>query len=127
MSQENVQELYSLDCESRYDYTLSQVVEEREIWILINQNQEFLKIYSEDEAFEYLPIWPSEELAMFYAQDTDELEAKCLSLPEFLKNWVTGLQKDNLEIGVFPGLDSTVWVTEAGDFKNDIQEELSNL
>ena len=127
MSQESLQELYNLDCESRYDYTLSQVVEEREIWILINQNQEFLKIYSEDEAFEYLPIWPSEELALFYAQDSNELEAKCLSLPEFLKNWVTGLQKDNLEIGVFPGLDSTVWVTEAVDFKNDIQEELSNL
>ena len=127
MSQTNPEELYSLDCESRYDYTLSQVVEEREIWILINGNEEFLKIYSEDEAFEYLPIWPSENLATLYAKGESGLEAKSLSLPKFLKDWVPGLTKDQLEIGVFPGLDATVWVTEAEDFKNDIQEELSNL
>ncbi|KZY59820.1 hypothetical protein A3742_11800 [Oleiphilus sp. HI0071] len=127
MSQENPQELYDLDCESRYEYSLIQIVEEREVWILINQNEEFLKIYSEDEEFEYLPVWPSESLAVFYAQGETDLEAKCLSLPKFLKDWVPGLTKDKLEIGVFPGLDATVWVTEAEDFKNDIQEELSNL
>ena len=127
MSQTNPEELYALDCESRYDYTLSQVVEEREIWILVNQNNEFLKIYSEDEAFEYLPVWPSESLATFYAADEADLTAKSLSLPKFLKDWVPGLTKDQLEIGVFPGLDATVWVTEAEDFKNDIQNELSNL
>ena len=127
MSQNSPEELYDLDCESRYDFTLSQVAEERELWILVNQNNEFLKIYSEDEAFEYLPVWPSESLATFYAQGEADLEAKCISLPKFLKDWVPGLTKDKLEIGVFPGLDATVWVTEAEDFRNDIQQELANL
>lgn len=127
MSQSNSEELYDLDCESRYDFMLSQVAEEREIWILVNQNNEFLKIYSEDEAFEYLPVWPSESLAMFYAEDDADLTAKSLSLPKFLKDWIPGLMRDKLEIGVFPGLDATVWVTEAEDFKNDIQQELANL
>jgi len=127
MSTEHIQSLYELDCESRYDYSLTQFVEERDIWILINQDEQFLKIYSEDEAFEYLPVWPSEELALHYAADTQELQAIAISLPEFLKKWVTGLEKDQLEVGVFPGLDATVWVTSANDLKNDIQDELDNL
>lgn len=127
MSQDSLQEIYEMDSESRYDFTLSYVVEEREIWILINQENQFLKIFSEDEAFEYLPIWPSEQLAEAYAQGETDLEAMSISLPEFLNKWVPGLEKDQLELGVLPGNDSTVWVTDASAFKNDIQEELANL
>ena len=46
------------DGEARYDYFLSQVGEEREIWILVNAENRFLKIVSEDGDVEYLPVWP---------------------------------------------------------------------
>lgn len=127
MSRDELSNLLALSCEERFDYCVAQIVEEKEIWILINQDKQFLKIYSEDEAFEYLPIWSSRELAKQYSEDTANLEPKSISLPEFMKRWVPGLMKDNVEIGVFPGSDSTIWITDAEDFQKDLQDELLNF
>ena len=110
-----------------FDYCLSKIVEDKAIWILVNDDDQFLKIYSEEDGFEYLPIWPSTELALDYCKDSDDLQPKCIDLPEFLNKWVSGLKRDGLEIGVFPGSDSTVWITEASEFKKDLQDELSNI
>lgn len=89
----------------------------------------FLKIYSEDENFDYLPIWSNKELASAYAKDsTEPLKPKEISLPEFLKKWIAGLEKDDLMVGVFPTLsDKTVWIMEPGELKDDINDELAQF
>ncbi|GLQ32725.1 DUF2750 domain-containing protein [Litoribrevibacter albus] len=116
-----------LDCESRYDYFLTVVGEEREIWILINDDNQFLKIFSEEEDFEYLPVWPTSDLAKDYLEASGEnLTPKSISLPEFLNRWVSGLQNDGLEVGVFPGADKSVWIIEPSELKSDIQDELAD-
>jgi hypothetical protein len=122
-----LKDLMSMDCEDRYDYFLSIVGEEREIWILINNDNQFLKIFSEEEGFEYLPVWPEDEFAQEYAEAAgDNLTPKSIALPEFLNKWVSGLQRDGLEVGVFPGVDKSVWIIEPSELKTDIQEELSS-
>jgi len=127
MSNEDLKSLVSLECEDRYDYCLSKVIEEKEFWILVNEEKQFLKIFVEEEGYEYLPIWPSSELALDYCNDSSALQPKSISLPEFFKKWVPGLNKDNLEIGVFPGSDTTVWITEPSELMKDLQDELSNF
>ena len=127
MSNTQLEELMQLDCESRYDYFLGEVADERSVWILVNANNEFLKIYAEDEGFEYLPVWPSAELAEHYSKNDDALTAKNIPLPEFLKKWVPGLQRDQLEVGVFPSNDGSVWVIEAHELQRDIQDELARF
>ena len=89
--------------------------------------QQFLKIFVEEESYEYLPIWPSSELALDYCKGATDLQPKSISLPEFFKKWVPGLKKDKLEIGVFPGSDATVWITEPSELMSDLQDELSNF
>lgn len=127
MSDEQSLDASELDCESRYDYFLSMVGEEREIWILINDDNQFLKIFSEEEDFEYLPVWPTSETAKDYAEANGEtLAPKSIALPEFLNRWISGLQNDGLEVGVFPGTDKSVWVIEPAELKSDIQDELSD-
>ncbi len=127
MSDEQPLDVSQLDCESRYDYFLSVVEDAREIWILINDENQFLKIFSEEEEFEYLPVWPTEDLAKAYSDAGDEaLTPKSISLPEFLNKWVAGLQNDGLEVGVFPGTDQSVWIMEPAELKSDIQDELAN-
>lgn len=121
-----LEHLLELNCEERYDYFLDAVIEEKEIWIVVNNNNEFLKIFAEEEGFEYLPAWPSEELARHYSARDSELQTKSISLPEFLKKWVPGLKQDELEIGVFPGSDGTVWLTSSEELKADLQDALSN-
>ncbi|HTN33550.1 MAG TPA: DUF2750 domain-containing protein [Marinobacter sp.] len=127
MSNEQLTYVLELDGEERYDYFLSAVVEAREIWILINSGNRFLTIVSEDDGDAHVPVWPSSEFAAEYAKGSDDLTPKSISLPDFLKKWVTGLSKDGLDIGVFPGLDKTVWITEPNELKKDLQDELSNF
>lgn len=125
MNEEQLNEILSLGCEERYDYFLSKVGEDKEIWILVNEDRQFLKIYAEDDSYEYLPVWPESVFAEAYCKDSKELSPKSISLPEFFKKWVSGLKKDSVEIGVFPGLDTDLWVMEPTELQNDLQDELS--
>lgn len=127
MTTDNEANPTSLTSEERYDFFLDHVLEEKELWILVNENNEFLKIYAEDEEFEYLPVWPTSELAQDYASEDRSISAMGISLVEFLKKWVIGLTKDQLEVGVFPTADGSVWMLSAEELKNDIQTELSNI
>ncbi len=128
MSQNEVSEILGLDCEARYEYFLDAVGEEREIWILINSDEHFLKLHSEDQGgFEYLPLWPSEAFAEAYAASESDLKAKSIPLPQFLNRWLPGLEKDAIEVGVFPGADNSVWITEPADLEQDLREELSRF
>lgn len=125
MTNEALAEVLGLDGEERYDFFLSQVAEEREIWILVNADNRFLKISSDDDGVDYLPVWPASEFAVDYAKGTDGLVPLSLSLPDFFRKWVPGLTKDGLEVGVFPGLDKTLWITEAEELKRDLQDAMS--
>ncbi len=127
MSNEGLAELLGLDGEERYDFFLSHVAEEREIWILVNADNRFLKISSDDEGVEYLPVWPASEFAKDYADGTDDLVPLSISLPDFFRKWVPGLAKDGLEVGVFPGLDKTLWITEPEELKRDLQDAMSDF
>jgi len=125
MPEDSLEYILGLSCEERYDYFLSKVGEEKEIWILVNEDRQFLKIYAEEDRFEYLPIWPEEAFAIEYSKGTKGLLPKSISLPEFFKKWVPGLKKDGLEIGVFPDLEAEVWITDPSELQNDLQDELS--
>ncbi len=121
-------EVEKLDCESRYEIFLELVAEEREIWILINEENEFLTIHAEDHEIKYLPVWPSSGFAKRYCDSSGEkLTAKSISVPQFFMKWISGLEGDDLQVGVFPisGLD--VWILEPLELKSDLQEEFSNF
>jgi hypothetical protein len=127
MSNEALAELLGLDGEERYDFFLSHVAEEREVWILVNGDNRFLKITSDEDRVEYLPVWPASEFAVDYAKGTNDLVPMSLSLPDFFRKWVPGLTKDGLEVGVFPGLDKTLWITEPEELKRDLQDAMSDF
>lgn len=123
MSNDQLKHVLEMSGEERFDYFLTQVVEDREIWILVNAENRFLKMVAEDGGYEYLPVWPNSDFARAYTKDSDDLVPKSISLPEFFKKWVPGLEKDGLEIGVFPGSDKTLWITGPSELKDDLQND----
>lgn len=125
MSDNALTEILEMDGEERYDYFLDAVVEERELWILVNADNHFLKIVSEEDGVSYLPVWPDEAFAADYAQNDGGLSPKAISLPDFFKKWVPGLTRDGLEVGVFPGAQGELWITGPEELKQDLQEVLS--
>lgn len=127
MNPDERSEVRAMNGEERYDYFLSEVLEERDIWILVNTDNRFLKIVSEGEGAAYLPVWPNSEFAADYAEGATDLSPKSISLPDFFKKWVPGLTRDGLDVGVFPGADNELWITEPEDLKRDLQDELSGF
>lgn len=128
MSNKDLQAILDLNCEDRYECFLDLVGEEREVWILVNSQQHFLKLHSDEEGgFEYLPVWPSPEFAAAYAGDDADLTPKGIPLPQFLKKWLSGLKKDGIEVGVFPGSDKSVWITEPSELERDLRDELARF
>lgn len=127
MTNDEMRQILEMNGEERYDYFLSRVCEERDIWILVNSENRFLKIESEDGDVAHLPVWPSQAFAAEYAKGTGDLIPKSISLPDFFRKWVPGLTKDGVEVGVFPGLDETLWVTEPEELKRDLQDEMSGF
>ncbi len=125
MSENPLTHVLEMDGEERYDYFLDAVVEERELWILVNADNHFLKIVSEEDRVAYLPVWPGSDFALDYAKGAGDLSPKSISLPDFFKKWVPGLTRDGLGVGVFPGAESELWITEPEELKKDLQEVLS--
>lgn len=121
-------EILEASCEERFEFFLAMVADAREVWILINEQKEFLKIHSPDDGIEYLPVFPHAYFAQEYSKTSQEkLTAKSIPLPEFLAKWVSGMERDGLDVGVFPISGSDVWLMEAAELKADIQAELSNF
>jgi hypothetical protein len=128
MSTHSTDHSSELDYEDRYEFFLSAVADSREIWILVNTDQAFLKIFSEDDQQEYVPVWPSSETAKHYAGVAgDALVPKALSVPEFYQRWVPGLSRDGVEVGVFPSSDEYVWLTSAKELKQDLEDAMSQF
>ncbi|AWF83491.1 DUF2750 domain-containing protein [Microbulbifer sp. A4B17] len=126
MSNPDLSEVINLNCEDRYEYFLSMAGEEREIWILVDSENCFLKIHTdEDGGFEYLPVWPNAEFAQGYAENEAGLSPKSIPLPQFLKKWLPGLRNDDIEIGVFPAPDKSVWITNSEELEADLRQELN--
>lgn len=121
-----MQNTLNLPSEERYDYFLDLVAEEREVWILVNAQQEFLKLYSDELDLEALLVWPSEAFANEYAAQAGEaLQAKSIALPQFFMKWVGGLTADGLWVNVFPGAGDDAWVIEPQTLKQELQEAIN--
>lgn len=128
MSAQELQAILDLECEARYEYFLDVTGEEREVWILINSDEHFLKLHSDEQGgLEYLPLWPTAEFAEAYADSESDLTPRSIPLPQFLNRWLPGLDKDGIEVGVFPGSDNSVWITDPKDLEKDLRDELDRF
>jgi len=126
LNAKQVDNIFKLSCEERYDYFLNKLADWQELWILVNEDKQFLKIFSEEDALEYVPVWPHPDFAVAYVGDSGEpLTPKRILLSDFFDRWVSGLQRDELEVGVFPSLDKTVWMTAPSELQEDLEDLLS--
>ncbi len=128
MTEVSVDEILALDGEQRFDVFLNIVAEERELWVLVNEYGEFLKIYSDEHGFEYMPVWPHTDFTIEQVSDsTGKLSPMSITVPVFFSKWVTGLEKDKIQVGVFPGTGDDVCIMTASEVKSELQDAFSNF
>ena len=123
MNKDDFAYISELEGVERYECFLDLVAEARELWILVNANDEFLKVNADDASQEVVPVWPHEDFAKAYAAESgDNLSALSISLPQFFMKWVPGLEQDGLSVGVFPGPDADIWIMPPSELKSDLQD-----
>lgn len=126
VSEKQLENILQLGCETRYDYFLNKVADWGELWILVNAEQQFLKLYAEDEDLEYVPVWPHEIFAQHYASNLEEpLQPRKLDLETFFERWLPGLTRDGLSIDIFPVQDDNVLLVTPAEFRDDLEARLA--
>ncbi|KZZ58992.1 MAG: DUF2750 domain-containing protein [Oleiphilaceae bacterium] len=127
MTKQSLEQLSAMEPEDRYDYTIEQILEHKQLWVLINAQQDFITINYEEDAFSYLPMWPSKEAAVAISEFDQEVTAIAIPVDTFIDDLAEELDQAKIEIGVFPGADTSVWVCDATDFKHEIKDALKSL
>ena len=88
------------DEQKRLKYLLEAVIENREIWILVDEHG-CMMLNTEDE--DCLPVWPNKEFAQgWITDDWKECKAEAIVLNTWQSRWTLGLEEDELAIVVFP-------------------------
>ncbi len=93
-------EIAAYDAEKRFKYLVSEVVAQRQIWILVDEHGCVMLNTDEEDC---VPVWPRKEFAESWATgDWAECKAEPISLAKWHSRWTPGLEDDELAVAIFP-------------------------
>ena len=93
--------LSMLSPEGRYDYFVTKIAANREVWSL-QSDDGWVVMRSEDED-ECLPVWPHPDFAAQWAnEDWAGCTPAAISLDAWIDRWTPGMEADGTLLAVFP-------------------------
>lgn len=104
----DVETLFSLHPEKRYQLFVLAVRKHNAVWIL---ESEAARPCIVQAAPEYLPVFPSAESALAFSKLHPRFKPRSLTLDEFIQLWLPGLARDGINVGVVPNLAVTLLAT----------------
>lgn len=118
-----IESVSALGPAERYEHFLKRVLEAKEIWSL--KGDDGFVAMVDDEGSTGLPLWPHPKFAEQHATgDLSKTQPAQIGLADFIKKWAGGMEKDGLELVVFPTLGMQGIVVEPGQLLADLSEEL---
>lgn len=117
----------NLTDEQRYDLFMQQLMMNKSAWILVDEYGAVM-LKSEDSEEDYVPFWPSEELAADWAtEDWKHCEPKQLSFDDIQEKWLPGMEEDDLLLLIFPALDLQGRIFYPWEFGDVLTKKLAKL
>lgn len=118
MSQLDIHSLLQLTADERYAYTVEQIVENEQVWILKGDSGSVLM---SNDGQECVPVWPHKNAAKMHIND-DWSDCSCLaiSLGDWQSRWTAGLTEDGLSIVVFMDSKEEGVVVSPEEFDDDL-------
>jgi hypothetical protein len=108
----------------RYEHFLKRVLEQKELWSL--KGDDGFVAMVDDQGQTGLPLWPHPKFAEKHATgDLSNTQPAQISLSDFIRKWAGGMEKDGLELVVFPTLRMQGIVVEPKQLLADLFEELN--
>ncbi|WP_105901922.1 DUF2750 domain-containing protein [Vibrio gangliei] len=114
-------EINAYDSEKRFQYCIKEVVANRQIWILVDEDG-CVMLNTEDE--DCVPVWPNQEFAQAWANgDWEECKPEAISLNKWHSRWTHGLEDDDLSIVVFPNADQEGVIVFPDEFDFELKKQ----
>ncbi|MDX1343490.1 MAG: DUF2750 domain-containing protein [Reinekea sp.] len=109
--------------QERYDYLLTQAVEQQELWILVGNGGSVLLDCDNEEC---VPVWPSEEAAKAWIKgDWADCTPHSVSLTDWQARWTKGLREDGYAVAMFPNRQEEAIVLSSEEFDDDLIAAMS--
>jgi len=119
--QSHLQAVAGLDAEQRFNYLITEVVANGEVWILTD-SQGSVMLNTDDE--DCVPVWPGCDFAADWATgEWAECEPMAIPLKQWQHRWTAGLEEDGFAVVVFP----LVAETESGEGSDGLVVEAEEL
>ncbi len=120
LTQTQLDAINQMTAEERYDYFISTLLEQKQVWGLSSDSGWLIL---PDEGEEHLPVWPHAELAQAWAMgDFADCQPKAITLDEWLDKWLPGMIEDGLLIAACPGTDNDSIIVAADELSDELRE-----
>ena len=123
MNQQKIDNIFALDSKERYGYLLRKVADFERIYLIADNENKYVMIGSND--LSVIPVWPEKEFAKLFLTDSwKNYNVVEYDIHDFI-DWLTDLEKDNVEFAGFPNSDFNTVHVSAIDMKDHLLFELS--
>ena len=125
LTPEEFQATLALDAEQRYAHFIQQVAENKEVWILKDDEGCMLLTADDDEC---IPVWPHPDYAKAWAvDDWSKSQPFAIPLQVWLDRWTTGMAEDGVAVAVFPLQEEVGVIEESADVAESLQKKIAKL
>ena len=125
MEPQKMENLLAMSGEERFGYFVRKVADFEEVWSLFRDGW---ATAADDTGTLLAAFWPEEDLASVCAQESwVKYVPKSIPLEAFMHKWIPGMERDGVNVAVFPTPTGKGVVVTASFLGNAIQEELDEL
>lgn len=125
MNYSEVEEIFCLTPDRKYNYFLNKAAETEQVFGL-KKNKGWVTI-KDEKGNAAMPIWPAYEFSK-YCQENQwkETQIESIDLYEFLEYWLQGMKRDNCRVLIFGDTGGGGISVDAVELKYKLEEYLSN-
>ena len=118
---QQIQTIQKYDAQQRYNYLLKEVVNNAQIWLLVDEHG-CVMLNTEEE--DCVPVWPNKEFAQAWAtEEWSHCKAEAISLEKWHNRWTHGLEEDELAVVVFPDQNNEGLIFFPDEFDYELQQQ----
>ncbi len=124
MHKNKITNILNLSPDDRLDYFIRKVCDFEEVWGLFNEGWAMSESV---DGKKVISFWPEQNFASLCAIETwSGYEPKLIKLEDFTQKWLTGMEKDNVLVGVFQTPEDKAVVIFPAELGLLLSDELEN-
>lgn len=119
MTEAEVSAVVQLSKEEKYDYLLRQMIAQKEVWIIFDEDG--MVLFESDKGEIVIPVWPHQEVAqLFCVGEYVDCQPGTVTLADFRKNELTEAVEQQFLVSVMPVPGMPALLVAPGEMENGL-------